>query len=106
MPKYMWRMRLTPQGARGVLEAGGTARRQAAEKTIRGCGGTLEAFYYALGDTDLVAIAELPDTVTAAAVSLRVAAGGAAHIETVRLLTPEDMDRAAKIPVDYRPAGE
>ena len=102
---YLWRMRLTPQGARGLLEAGGTARREAAENTIRALGGRLEAFYYALGADDLFAIAELPDTSTAAAVALHVAAGGAAHIETVRLLTAEEMDVVARIPVDYRPAG-
>jgi uncharacterized protein with GYD domain len=105
MPKYMWRMDLTSQGAQGLLEVGGSARREAAKKMIRGLGGTIEAFYYALGETDLIAIAELPDTLSAAGVGLHVAAGGAARIETIRLLTPEEIDRTVRIPVDYRPAG-
>jgi hypothetical protein len=39
------------------------------------------------------------------AISLAVAAAGAAHLETVLLVTPEEMDTAARKTVDYRPPG-
>jgi hypothetical protein len=39
-------------------------------------------------------------------VSLAVAASGGAHIKTVVLMTPEEMDQAAKKNVGYRPPGK
>ena len=42
---------------------------------------------------------------TAAAVGLTVAAAGAASIRTVVLISPEEIDAAAKKTVEYRPPG-
>jgi uncharacterized protein with GYD domain len=68
-------------------------------------GGKVEAFYYALGDDDVYVIADLPDNTTAAAISLAVNAIGAVQLKTVPLLTPEEVDEAAKKSVAYRPPG-
>ena len=54
---------------------------------------------------DVYVIAELPDTVTATAVSLTVNASGVVALQTVELLTPEQVDEASKKSVDYRPPG-
>jgi GYD domain len=48
---------------------------------------------------------DLPDNATAAAASIAVNAAGAATSEVVVLLTPEEIDTAAKLSVDYRPPG-
>jgi uncharacterized protein with GYD domain len=61
--------------------------------------------YYAFGEDDVLVIAEYPDNVTAAAASLTVAASGAVSVKMVVLLTPEEIDEAAKKSVDYRPPG-
>jgi uncharacterized protein with GYD domain len=50
-------------------------------------------------------IANLPDDAAAAAVSLQVAASGAARIHTTVLLTAEQIDQAAKVSVSYRQPG-
>ena len=50
-------------------------------------------------------IVELPDNVSAAAVGLAVSATGLASTKTVVLLTPEEIDRAAKTNVDYKAPG-
>lgn len=68
-------------------------------------GGTLEAFHYTLGSEDLVVIAELPGNVAAAALSLTTAASGAARSRTTVLLTPEEVDEAARGQVAYRQPG-
>ncbi len=68
-------------------------------------GGRVEAFYYAFGDTDVYVIVEAPDNVTAAAVSLAITASGAVSLKTTPLLTPEEIDKAAKKSVPYRPPG-
>jgi hypothetical protein len=47
----------------------------------------------------------VPDEVAAAALSIRTAASGAARTVTVALLTPEQIDDAAKRPANYRPPG-
>lgn len=106
MPKYLFKTSYTSEGAQGVKAKGGTARRDAIEEMIRNLGGTLESFYFAFGVDDAYTIVDLPDNVSAAAISLSVAAAGAAGAETVVLLTPEEMDEAARKDVGYRPPGQ
>ncbi len=50
-------------------------------------------------------VVDLPDNVAAAAVATAVAATGAVSITTTVLLTPEEVDAAAKVDVSYRPPG-
>jgi hypothetical protein len=50
-------------------------------------------------------IADLRDDADAAAVSLQVAASGAARVHTTVLLTPEQIDEAAKATISYRSPG-
>ena len=50
-------------------------------------------------------IVDLPDNESATAVALTVNAAGGATVRTVVLLTPEEVDAAAKRSVDYRPPG-
>jgi uncharacterized protein with GYD domain len=68
-------------------------------------GGTIECFYFAFGEDDVYVIAEVPSHADAAAISFAVSAGGGASLETVVLLTPEEIDAATKKTVDYRPPG-
>ena len=44
---------------------------------VEGLGGRLESFYFAFGEYDVIAIAQLPDNLSAAALSVAVSAGGA-----------------------------
>lgn len=105
MPKYLWQVAYTPQGAQGLQKEGGSARRMAVQRLVERAGGKLESFYFALGESDVYVIADMPDAKTAAAISLAVNAAGAARLRTVVLVTPEEMDAAAKKAVDYRPPG-
>jgi uncharacterized protein with GYD domain len=105
MPKYLFEARYTTEGAKGVAREGGTGRRDAVAKMTEGLGGKLEAFYYAFGDVDAYVIVDVPDNVTVAAAALAVNQGGGATVKTVVLLTPEDMDKASKKAVAYRPPG-
>jgi len=50
-------------------------------------------------------IADLPDNKAAAAVGLAVGQSGMATTNTTVLLTPEEVDAAAKMKVSYRPPG-
>ncbi len=83
----------------------GRAEREAVAQVAESVGGKLESFHFAFGDSDAYVIVDLPDNESAAAVALTVNAGGAATTKTVVLLTPEEVDAAAKRSVDYRPPG-
>ena len=72
---------------------------------IEGIGGKLESLYFAFGDIDLYAVVDLPDSASAAAMSLAVNQGGAATAKIVVLITPEEMDKAGKVSVKYKPPG-
>ena len=105
MPKYLLQVSYTAEGARGVAKDGGSKRREAARLLIESVGGKLEAFYFAFGDIDVVAIADLPDSVSAASASMTVSASGAAASKITPLLTAEEIDQAAKKSVRYTPPG-
>ncbi len=106
MPKYLLMVSYTAEGAKGVLKDGGSKRRAAAEQAAKAVGGKVESFHFAFGDADAFVIGDLPDHAAAAAVSLAVAASGAARIKTVVLMTAEEMDQAAKKKVGYQPPGK
>ena len=106
MPKYLLEAAYTIEGSKGLLKDGGTKRRAAVEKAFQSVGGRLEEFYYSFGKHDLILIADFPDNTTAAAVSLAVAASGAAMIRTTVLLTPGEIDAAAKKKMQYRGPGK
>jgi len=103
MPKYLVEASYTVDGLKGIMKTGGTARRASVQQAVESVGGKLEAQYFALGDHDAFAIVDLPDHVSAAAISLAVSATGAARTKTTALLTPEEVDQAVKKQVKYRP---
>jgi uncharacterized protein with GYD domain len=105
MPKYLVTASYTAEGAKGVLKDGGTKRRQAAEAVLTSAGGRIEAFYFAFGENDAYVIVDVPDNATVAAASLAISASGAVRTRTVVLLTPEEIDQAAKKSVTYTPPG-
>ena len=105
MAKFLFEASYTPEGAKGIIKDGGSARRAAIEKAVTGLGGRLEAFYFAFGGVDAFVIVDLPDNVTAAAMGLAVGQSGLASTKTVVLLTPEEVDAATKKSVPYRGPG-
>jgi len=105
MPKYLAVASYTSEGIKGLTKAGGVSRRAVVEKLLKSLGGNLEAFYFAFGENDAYLILNVPDNLTAAAISLAVAGAGATRMKTIELLTPEEIDRAMEKHVDYSPPG-
>ena len=105
MPKYLIQASYTGEGIRGLMKDGGSKRRAAAESALKGVGGKLEAFYFALGETDVYAVADVPDNASAAAISLAVSGSGAVNARTTVLMTPEEMDQATQKTINYAPPG-
>jgi uncharacterized protein with GYD domain len=106
MPKYLIQGSYSGQGLKGLLEEGGSKRREAAEQATKGVGGRLEAFYYAFGSDDFIIIVDLPSNVDASALSLTANASGAVKSRMTVLITPEEVDQATKKTVNFRPPGK
>ena len=106
MAKYLVEASYTSEGARGLMKDGGSKRRAAAEKAIKNAGGTLEAFYFAFGHSDAFVIIDAPDHASVAAASLAINASGAVSTKTTVLLSPEEIDQAAKKNVKYTAPGK
>jgi uncharacterized protein with GYD domain len=105
MPKYLVEASYTVEGVKGVQSAGGSSRRDAIAALAESVGGQLESFYFAFGERDVYTVVDLPDNESATAVALTVNASGAVKVRTTVLVTPEEVDAAAKRSVDYRSPG-
>jgi uncharacterized protein with GYD domain len=105
MPKFMLKATYQVEGVRGLMKEGGTGRRTAVQKLVEAAGGTLESFYYAYGEDDAVLIVDIPDPKAALGLTLAVNASGAVRLTTIPLITPEEIDAAAKASVAYRAPG-
>jgi uncharacterized protein with GYD domain len=106
MPKYLLQANYVGDGIKGLLKEGGSSRRAAAEKAIKSVGGTMEAFYYAFGETDAYVLADIPDNVSMSALALTISASGAVTTKTTVLVTPEEIDAAVKKSPSYRAPGK
>ncbi len=110
MPKYLIQGSYTEAGLKGFLKEGGSSRREAMEHAAKSLGGTLEACYYAFGETDIFVIVDYPDNVVATAAALVVNAAETARAKTTVLIIPEEVDQATdlaeKMGTAYRPPGQ
>ncbi len=105
MAKYLVRFSYTREGLQGLVKEGGTSRRDSLSRTVEAVRGTLDAFYYAFGEHDLYAIVDAPDQEAMTAVALTIGASGSASVNTIVLVTPEEVDGAVNRGVAYRPPG-
>jgi uncharacterized protein with GYD domain len=106
MSKYMIKASYSPEGIKGVMAKGGTARAAAIETLVAGVGGSMESFYFAFGSDDVYVIVDAPSHEAMAAVAGRVTGTGVlSNYQTVVLLTADQIDAAANLPVDYTPPG-
>lgn len=105
MPKYLVQASYTADGLKGLQKEGAASRAQQANRVAEALGGKCEAFYWAFGDQDVVAIFDVPSTVDMAAIAIAVSASGGIRAKTTPLLTAAEADAALKKSVDFRPPG-
>jgi uncharacterized protein with GYD domain len=68
--------------------------------------GKLEAFYLALGEQDLILLADLPDNASATAFTLTVSKSRLLRTTTTPLLSVEEADRALEKKISFRAPGQ
>ena len=107
MAKYAIFFSYTPESWAHMIK--NPSDRSAAAAGIAGAlGGKLESFHWMFGEYDGIAIADLPDSVSAAAVSVAVASSGAmAKATTTELFDHDDqeamLERAKTALAAYHP---
>jgi uncharacterized protein with GYD domain len=105
MAKYLIEASYTAEGLQGLQKDKASGRKQAVTKVVESLDGKVESMYFALGEHDVVIIAELPDVVNVAALSLGVSATGLVRTKTTALLSVEETDRALAKKYNYRGPG-
>lgn len=104
MGKYLVTARYSAEGAKALLEQGGSARVAAATAAAESLGGSVEAIYFAFGKDDFFGIVDMPDEESIVALALAAGAGGTS-VRTTVLLTAEQVDAAAQKSMSYTPPG-
>ena len=105
MPKFLVEASYSADGLKGLQKDKATGRRAAVTKAVEGLGGKVEAFYYALGDRDVITIVDLPNAVSATALALGASSTGLVRTKTTVLLTVEETDQALQKHVSFRAPG-
>jgi uncharacterized protein with GYD domain len=106
MAKFLLKVCYSAEGVKGVMKEGASTRVAFIDQLVQGIGGKVESFYFAFGGVDVYVIVDLPDNATAIALATTVGSSSAiSSYDTVVLLTPAEVDAAAKITVAYRPPG-
>lgn len=103
MPRYLVQAKYTESGLRDILKEGGSKRAEVIGSVIHALGGSVESFFYALGDTDVFVVINLPDAINACAFSIATNASGAVIVRTTVLLTPEELDEATALASRCKP---
>jgi uncharacterized protein with GYD domain len=106
MPHYLQQVAYSREGWEALV-ADPQNRIEAVRPAIEKLGGRIEAGWFSFGDYDVVVITDLPDNVSAAAIAMAFAAGGACKsVQTTPLISPEEALQALKKAREcgYRPA--
>ena len=109
MAKYVSFFSLAPDSLARFIQ-NPSDRRSVVAQLAESAGGSLESYYWMFGEYDGFGIFDLPDSATAAALSLAVTSSGAfRHFETHELVESGDLtaiaQRAQQLRSGYRAPG-
>src|SRR5438874_3934503 len=107
MSRYLLEVAYTPAAWAAQLK-NPQNRVEIVAQLLQRVGGSFESAYMAFGEYDIVAVMDLPDNVSAAAVSMVVSAGGSVKaIKTTPLMTIDEaiqaMRKGAEAAASYTP---
>jgi len=106
MAKFMVQASYTAEGLRGLAKDKASGRKAAVQAAIKSLKGKLESFHFSFGDEDVVLIVDMPDNISAAAISLMAGATGLVRLKTTPLLTVDEADQALALQGKYRAPGQ
>ncbi len=96
MPHYLQQVAYTTEGWEALVK-NPQNRFDAVRPTLEKLGGKLMHGWFSFGDYDIVAIVDMPDNVSAAAIAMAFAAGGACKaVKTTPLISAEEAIEALR----------
>ncbi len=96
MPRFLQQVAYTPEGWQALIK-NPQNRIDAVRPAIEKLGGKIETAWFAFGEYDVVLIVDMPDNVSAAAIAMAFAAGGACKgVKTTPLLSTAEAVEAMK----------
>ncbi|MFF5171526.1 GYD domain-containing protein [Micromonospora sp. NPDC000089] len=106
MAKFLIRASYTAEGLKGLQAQGGVQRAEVARAMVENSGGQMVAVYFAFDQPDAYLFVDLPDFMTVASIAVAIrAAGGTTDVRITPVLTAEEVDQLARLPVVYQPPG-
>jgi uncharacterized protein with GYD domain len=107
MPRYLLQAAYTSE-AWGAQLKNPQNRVEIVSEFLQRLGGRFESVFFTFGEYDIVAVADLPDNASAAAMSMVISAGGAVKaVKTTPLMTIEEgmeaMRKGEAAAKSYRP---
>lgn len=90
MPKYVVLVNWTDQGMKNVRET--VQRAEGVRQLTEQFGGTMDILLWTQGRHDLVAIIDMPDDESFAALGLQIGMAGAVRTESLRAFTADEMN--------------
>ena len=97
MARYLYQVAYTPEAWEAQVKKPEDRIDEVLRPVVRKLGGKIESAYFAFGDYDLVLIANMPDNVGAAALSIAASAGGGLKsIKTTPLMSIREGMRAMR----------
>jgi len=105
MARYLFEIGVAPQAFAALVKEP-QDREQANRQLFEAAGGTLEAYYFAVSRSTFYLVAQLPDTVSVAALTMAILASGAlTSVQSTAILTaPEAVEAMQKAgTLGYRP---
>jgi uncharacterized protein with GYD domain len=106
MAKFLVQVSYTAEGLRGLQKDKAAGRTAAVKSAVKGLGGKLECLYWALGEDDAIAILDMPDAASVAALGMSICSTGLVTTKTSVLLTADEIDAALEKTVKYRGPGK
>jgi len=106
MPKYLVEASYTADGLKGLHKDKASGRHKVLSAAAEAMGGKVESFHFALGEHDVVAIVEVPDISSIAAICMAASSSGLVRTRTTALMTVEETDRALGLKTVYRAPGK
>lgn len=96
MPSFLHHIAYSHEGWQALLSHPQN-RIEAVRPAVERLGGKIKEAWFAFGEYDVIMISEMPDNVSAAAISIAFAGGGACKsVQTTPLLTAEEAVEAMK----------
>jgi uncharacterized protein with GYD domain len=95
MAHYLLQVAYTPEAWTSLVNAP-QDRSKGIEGAVKNLGGKVERFYLSFGDYDIIGVVEMPDSVSAAAFSMAVAAGGAGRRRSKTVLDLPEIDETGR----------